>query len=150
MNSSVARLYLLRFAFHRFRQVNDRLIEAFCSKPSPFCRSAYAAARHFDSAVHPLFRRRSSPSLSPRTGEPKRLDVDRFEFLVYRLVRNALEASDVFCHDSNEFRRFEHDLISDARWQHKDAILTELKLPVLFAPIEQTLAGLHDEIECLL
>nr|WP_051381584.1 hypothetical protein [Paraburkholderia mimosarum] len=29
MNSGVVRLYLLCFAYHRFRQVNDRLIEAF-------------------------------------------------------------------------------------------------------------------------
>nr|WP_281363695.1 Tn3 family transposase [Paraburkholderia ultramafica] len=78
------------------------------------------------------------------------LEVDRYEFLVYRLVRNALEAGDVFCHDSNEFRRFEDDLISDARWRHKDAMLRELNLPVLLAPIEQTLAGLHDDIERLL
>lgn len=86
----------------------------------------------------------------PGPGKTKQLDVDRYEFLVYRLLRNALEAGDVVCHDSNEFRRFEDDLISDARWQHKDAILRDLNLPVLFAPVEQTLAELHDEIECLL
>ncbi|WP_233860275.1 Tn3 family transposase [Paraburkholderia sp. HD33-4] len=86
----------------------------------------------------------------PGPDKAKRLDVDRFEFLVYRLARNALEAGDVFCHDSNEFRRFEDDLISDARWRHKSAILNGLGLPVLLAPIEQTLAGLHDDIERLL
>lgn len=86
----------------------------------------------------------------PGSGKAKRLDVDRFEFLVYRLLRNALEAGDVFCHDSNEFRRFEDDLISDARWRHRDAILNELNLQVLLAPVEQTLAGLHDDIERLL
>nr|WP_318230244.1 SDR family NAD(P)-dependent oxidoreductase [Paraburkholderia terrae] len=56
----------------------------------------------------------------PGPGKAKQLDVDRYEFLIYRLVRNALEAGDFFCHDSNEFRRLEDDLISDARWQHKD------------------------------
>jgi len=86
----------------------------------------------------------------PGPGKTKQLDVDRYEFLVYRLVCNALEAGDVFCSDSNEFRRFEDDLISDARWRHKDAILKELKLPVLLTPIEQTLASLHDDIEHLL
>jgi hypothetical protein len=50
----------------------------------------------------------------PGPGKTKQLDADRYEFLVYRLVRNVLEAGDVFCHDSNEFRRFEDDLISDA------------------------------------
>jgi len=85
----------------------------------------------------------------PGPGKTKPLDVDRYEFLVYRLARNALEAGDVFCHDSKEFRRFEDDLISDARWRHKNAILKELNLPVLLAPIEQTLAELHDDIERL-
>lgn len=83
-------------------------------------------------------------------GKKKQLDVDRYEFLVYRLLRNALEAGDVFSNDSTEFRRFEDDLISDARWQHKDDILREIGLPVLLAPIEETLATLHDDIEAQL
>ena len=86
----------------------------------------------------------------PGPNNTKQLDVDRYEFLVYRRLRNALEAGDIFCHDSNEYRRFEDDLISDARWQQKDAILKELNLPVLLAPIEQTLASLHEDIERLL
>jgi TnpA family transposase len=80
----------------------------------------------------------------------KQLDVDRYEFLVYRLLRNTLEAGDVFSNDSTEFRRFEDDLISDARWQHRDDILREIGLPVLLAPIEETLAALHDDIEAQL
>ena len=47
------------------------------------------------------------------TAKQKRLEVDRYEFLVYRLLRNALEAGDVFVRDSTEFRPFEDDLISD-------------------------------------
>ena len=47
----------------------------------------------------------------------KRLDADRYEFLLYRLLRNALEAGNLFVKDSVEFRRFEDDLISDERWQ---------------------------------
>jgi hypothetical protein len=34
----------------------------------------------------------------------KQLLVDRYEFLVYRLLRNGLEAGDIFCHDSVRFR----------------------------------------------
>jgi hypothetical protein len=83
-------------------------------------------------------------------GKKKQLNVDRYEFLIYRLLRNALEAGDVFSNDSTEFRRFEDDLISDARWQHKDDILCEIGLPVLLAPIEETLATLHDDIEAQL
>ena len=56
-------------------------------------------------------------------GQEKRLEVDRYEFLLYRLLRNALEAGDIFVLESNGFRRFEDDLIGDARWQDKETIL---------------------------
>lgn len=77
----------------------------------------------------------------------KRLEVDRYEFLVYRLLRNALEAGDVYVRNSNEFRRFEDDLISDERWQDKEAILREVGMPILLAPIADTLATFRDELE---
>jgi hypothetical protein len=49
-------------------------------------------------------------------GKEKILEIDRYEFLIYRLLRNALSSGDVFVRDSNEFRCFEDDLISDERW----------------------------------
>lgn len=42
---------------------------------------------------------------------------DRYEFLVYRLLRNGLESGDVFCRDSVRFRSLEDDLIDEQRWQ---------------------------------
>lgn len=45
----------------------------------------------------------------------KVLDVDRYEFLLYRLLRNALEAGNLYVKDSVESRRFEDDLISDSK-----------------------------------
>jgi hypothetical protein len=44
---------------------------------------------------------------------------------VYRLLRNALEAGNVFVRDSTQFRRFEDELISDEHWKDKDAVLRE-------------------------
>ena len=44
--------------------------------------------------------------------EQKILLVDRYEFLVYRLLRNGLEAGDIFCRDSVRIRSFEDDLVS--------------------------------------
>ena len=73
--------------------------------------------------------------------------MDRYEFLIYRLLRNALEAGDVFVKDSIEFRRFEDDLISDARWQDKDAVLREIGAPILLTPIKETLKTLHEKLE---
>ena len=83
-------------------------------------------------------------------GKETRLDVDRYEFLVYRLLRNALESGDVFVRDSTEFRRFEDDLITDARWENKDTILQQVGLPVLLAPIRETLATLLADLEAKL
>ena len=77
----------------------------------------------------------------------KRLEVDRYEFLVYRQLRNALEAGNVYIRDSNDFRSFEDDLISAERWKDKDAVLREIGSPVLLAPIEETLAALRAELE---
>ena len=38
---------------------------------------------------------------------------NRYEFLVYRLLRNGLESGDVFCRESVRFRSFEDDLLDD-------------------------------------
>ncbi len=77
----------------------------------------------------------------------KALEIDRYEFLIYRLLRNALEAGDVYVQDSASFRRFEDNLIDDVRWQNKDALLREIGAPLLLAPIKETLAALREEIE---
>jgi TnpA family transposase len=77
----------------------------------------------------------------------KRLEVDRYEFLVYRLLRNALEAGNVYVRDSNDFRSFEDDLIDATRWKDKEAVLREVGAPILLAPIQDTLAAFHEELE---
>jgi TnpA family transposase len=77
----------------------------------------------------------------------KELQVDLYEFLVYRLLRNALEAGDLYVADSTEFRRFEDDLISDIRWQDKEGVLLEVGAPILTTPIEETLASFRKELD---
>jgi len=88
--------------------------------------------------------------LYTRVGKQKKkcLEVDRYEFLVYRQLRKALEACDVFVQDSNEFCGFDDDLIKAGRWnKDKDAILREIGAPILLAPIQETLADLRNELE---
>ena len=77
----------------------------------------------------------------------KRLEVDRYEFLVYHLLRNALEAGNIYVKDSNDFRSFEDDLISTERWENKDAILRDIGAPILLTPIQETLATFRKELE---
>jgi len=77
----------------------------------------------------------------------KQLEVDRYEFLVYRLLRNGLEAGNVYVQDSNEFRSFEDDLIKPERWQNKEAVLREIGASVLLAPIQETLAAFRTKLD---
>ncbi len=77
----------------------------------------------------------------------KQLDADRYEFLVYRLLRNALIAGNLFCHNSVRFRSFEDDLIDDERWQQRDALLDEVGLSHLKKPIETWLDELEAKLE---
>ena len=71
-------------------------------------------------------------------GKEKKREVDRYAFLVYRLLRNALEAGDGLVRDSAELGSLEDDLISDALWKNKDAVLREIGAPILLKPIEET------------
>ena len=77
----------------------------------------------------------------------KRLLPDRYEFLVYRLLRQGLEAGDIFCRDSVRFRSFEDDLLNDQRWQEKEALMADTGLAILMQPIQNHLAALEQMLE---
>lgn len=77
----------------------------------------------------------------------KTLLVDRYEFLVYRLLRNRLEAGDIFCQDSIRFRSFEDDLIDDLQWQQKEKWIADLGLTIFNQPIQDHLAELEQKLE---
>ena len=107
-----------------------------------------ADASKFPEAVIPAVLKKHMYVESIEDGEKRKvLDVDRYEFLVYRLLRNALESGDLYVNHSNEFRQFEDDLISDARWVHKDAVLAEIGQSILTTPIEETLVNLRTKLE---
>ncbi len=78
----------------------------------------------------------------------KHLHPDKYEFLVYRLLRNHLEAGDVYVSDSLRFRSFEEDLIPLSTWQENKAqILQQVKIPGLAKPIPNLLQDLERELE---
>ena len=72
---------------------------------------------------------------------------DRYELLVYRLLRDRLEAGDLFCRDSLRFRSFEDDLLDDRQWQEKGRLVAEMGLPILMQPIQEHLADLEQQLE---
>jgi len=72
---------------------------------------------------------------------------DRYEFLIYRLLRNGLEAGDLFCRTSVRFRSFEDDLLDDQQWANKETLLAETGVSLLLQPIQDHLATLERELE---
>jgi TnpA family transposase len=78
---------------------------------------------------------------------PKQLLPDRYEFLVYRLLRNGLEAGDLFCRESVRFRSFEDDLVDDQQWQDKATLLAQTGRPILLQSIQEHLAELERQLE---
>ena len=78
----------------------------------------------------------------------KRLDVDKYEFLIYQSLTNSLESGDIYCRDSTQFRSLEDELIDKKHWEkNKDKILEELGYPRLKKPIEETILQLEEELE---
>ena len=80
----------------------------------------------------------------------RRLLPDRYEFLVYRLLRHGLEAGDIFCRDSVRFRSFEDDLVDDQRWREKRTLMADIGLASLNQPIREHLAELAARLEARL
>lgn len=80
-------------------------------------------------------------------GGQRQLRHDRYEFFIYRSLRNRLEAGDAFCHASIRYRSLEDDLLSDEQWQQKDILIAESDLPLLQQPIQQQLAELKEMLE---
>jgi len=90
-----------------------------------FLQDAFAKGRSLSQYPPEAFPLRCLPDTAKRylytsdANGHRRLLPDRYEFLVYRLLRNGLEAGDIFCRDSVRFRSFEDDLLDDQRWQDK-------------------------------
>ncbi len=80
----------------------------------------------------------------------KYLSADRYEFLVYRMLRHALIAGDIFCRHSVRFRSLEDDLLDEERWAQRESLLEETGLTILSTPIETLLDALEVELEELI
>ncbi len=72
---------------------------------------------------------------------------DRYEFMVYRQLRDALEAGDLHCRDSARFRSFDDDLVDDATFDRRAELLPRHGLEVATRPIREQLDELRDLVE---
>src|SRR5699024_3666769 len=77
----------------------------------------------------------------------KNIKVDRYEFLIYRLLRHRLEAGDVFCRESIRFRSVEDDLIDDEKWQQKDKLLADARVTTFHQSIHEHLPESSQQLE---
>ena len=73
---------------------------------------------------------------------------DKYEFLVYRLLRNRLESGDIYVSDSLLFRSFDEDLIPRETWKRdKERILQDIDAPFLSKPMAEVLRDMEKELE---
>ena len=73
---------------------------------------------------------------------------DKYEFLVYRLLRNRLEAGDIYVSASLRFRSFDEDLIPKETWKRdKERILRDIDAPLLSQPMAEVLKDLEKDLE---
>jgi hypothetical protein len=93
-----------------------------------------------------LYETRTIP-LHGKKKKYKMLNADKYEFLVYRLLKKGLDAGEIFIRDSRNFKSFEEDLINEEQWQQKEIIIKSLNLPYLHKPIDEILASLETELE---
>lgn len=69
---------------------------------------------------------------------------DRYEFLVYRQLRDRIEAGDIFCTHSARHRSFEDDLVDNATWANKDQLMPQVVSTA--EPIGVQLGALKEEL----
>jgi len=84
-----------------------------------------------------------------KTKKRRMLNADKYEFLVYKLLKQGLDAGDIFIRDSRNYKSFEEDWISEEQWQQKDTLIKNLNLPYLHEPMAVILSRKKAELEAL-
>lgn len=77
----------------------------------------------------------------------KQIVSGRYEFQIYRLLRDNLEAGNISCRDSVRYRSLEDELVDDRTWENKEQLIAEAGLPTLQQPIKEHLAELNELLE---
>ena len=71
----------------------------------------------------------------------------QYEFYIYSLLKNGLEAGDIYYSSSTKFKSFEEDLITDEELKNSQEILKSLDLPLLEIPMAKRLKLLKEKLE---
>ncbi|MBU0580269.1 MAG: Tn3 family transposase [Candidatus Margulisbacteria bacterium] len=77
----------------------------------------------------------------------KELNVDKYEFLVYRLLKDKLETGEVFISGSQNFKSLEEDLIDNETWEKKEELIQKIDVPSLYKPVDELLNSFQKELD---
>ena len=120
-----------------------------------FIKAAYKAKkllRTFNTKEFPInfIPDKLRPYLYIKKGKTKKIDHARYEFIVYQQLRKHIEAGNIFCDDSVQYKSFESDIKIKYWVQKKYKILKEIDCPKLTQPIAERLKTLKEQLEPLL
>jgi hypothetical protein len=75
------------------------------------------------------------------------INLDKFEFLVYKQLCEGLESGRIFCKDSISFKSLEQDLITPDQWKERKSLVQNLSAPGFHQPFKKMLQELEVELE---
>jgi hypothetical protein len=82
-----------------------------------------------------------------KTIKYKKLNVDKYEFLIYRLLKVKLESGEIFVKESLNYKSFDEDLIDNEKWKNKEQLIHNLDLLSLKEPVNKLLSSFEEELE---
>ncbi|MEJ2389411.1 MAG: Tn3 family transposase, partial [Chromatiaceae bacterium] len=132
---------LLRFLSLQGTAANDRLLETLDVMAEAFERGEPLPAPTVSTALIPA---RLKRYLLEPSGAIIR---DRYEFMVYRQLRDGLEAGDLHCRHSARFRSFDDDLVDDETFDRRAELFPRHGLENAARPLREQLEELRDLVE---
>ncbi len=78
-----------------------------------------------------------------------KVDMHRYEFMMYLLIKEQLESGETFVDDSMSYKNFSKYLIDDKRWLHKEKLLRTLGCEHLLIPVDEILDKHENDLESL-
>ncbi|MDA0681538.1 MAG: Tn3 family transposase [Proteobacteria bacterium] len=131
---------LLRFIALEGTAANGTLLKAFRTMSRAFRDGLQLPLSDLPTTLIP---QRSARYLVGNDGNIVR---DRYEFVLYRQLRERLEAGDLYCPDSARYRSFEDDLVDEHTYGQRHTLLPQLGLVNAETPIGERLEALRVQL----
>lgn len=132
---------LLRFLSLQGTAAHARLLETLATMVEAFERGERLPVLHVSTGLIPA---RLKRYLLEPSGTIIR---DRYEFMVYRQLRDGLEAGDLHCRDSARFRSFDDDLVDDETFDRRAELFPRHGLEIAARPLREQLEELRELVE---